>query len=147
MPPRRVRASARVDEKRLKDVPLFSGLSKDERRQVGQLTDEVDLDEGRELMTEGDCAWEFFVIEDGAADVQVGGRSVARLGPGDFFGEMALLDQTTRSATIVVIEPTTAIVMTGAAFRQVAREMPSVGQQIHKAVAERGRELSATAQS
>jgi len=136
-----------VDEKRLKDVPLFSSLSKEERKQVARFTDEVDLEEGRQLVTEGDFAYEFFVIEEGSAEVRLHGDTIAELGPGDFFGEMALVDRTTRNASVVIKEPTTAIVMTGSAFRQVAKEMPSVGQQIHKAVAERGRQLAAQAGS
>jgi len=131
-----------MDEKRLKEVPLFSSLAKDERKQLTQWTDEVDLEEGKELVKGGDFAYEFFVIEDGAAEVRVEGERIADLGAGDFFGEMGLLDHTTRNATVIITAPTTAIVMTGSSFRRMTREMPSVGQQIHKAVAERGRALS-----
>ena len=130
-----------MDEQRLRSIPLFSSLSGSERRQLARFTDEVDLDEGKELVKEGDFSWEFFVIEDGTAEVRAGDRHVADLGPGDFFGEMGVLGRTTRNATVTVTSPMTAVVMTGAQFRQMAREIPSVGQAIEQACTERGRAL------
>jgi CRP-like cAMP-binding protein len=135
-----------MDENRLKPLPLFSSLAKRERRRLAQWADEVDLPEGKQLVREGDLAYEFFVIADGTADVRVGDRHVAQLGPGDFFGEMGLLDEhVQRRASVVTTSPMTAVVMTGGAFRQMSREMPEVGERVRAAVQERCRELLAEA--
>jgi CRP/FNR family cyclic AMP-dependent transcriptional regulator len=110
---------------------------------VAQCADEVDLPEGKELVHQGDFSYEFFVIEDGSAEVRIGDRHLATLGPGDFFGEMGLLDHIQRNASVVATSELTAMVMTGGAFRQMAREMPKVGDKIRAAVEERCRALTA----
>jgi CRP/FNR family transcriptional regulator, cyclic AMP receptor protein len=133
-----------VDEARLEAVPLFSGLKRNERRSVARLADEVDIEAGREIVREGEFAYEFFAIEEGTVEVRRGEQFLAELGPGDFFGEMALVDNVTRNASVTTSSPVTAVVMTGAAFRQVNREMPRVADQIRRAVDERCRQLMAT---
>ena len=130
-----------MDEKRLGSLPLFTSLSKAERRKVAQWADEVDVPEGKELVREGEFPYEFFVIEEGTADVRVGERSVGTLGQGDFFGEMGLVEHVRRRATVVATSPLTAMVMTGGAFREMGREMPAVEERIRAAVEERCRAL------
>ena len=126
-----------MDDARLAKLPLFESLSKKERREVARHADEVDLAEGKHLVDEGDFSYEFFVIEEGSADVLIHGERVAELGSGDFFGEMGLLEHQQRGASVVATSPITVIVMTGGAFRQMAREMPGVGERIGAAVKER----------
>ncbi len=126
-----------MDDARLARLPLFESLSKKECREVGRHADEVDLDEGKHLVREGDFSYEFFVIEDGSADVLIDAERVAELGAGDFFGEMGLLEHQQRNASVVATSAMTVIVMTGGAFRQMAREMPSVGERVSAAVKER----------
>ena len=126
-----------MDDSRLAKLPLFESLSKKERREVARNADEIDLQEGKKLVSEGDFSYEFFVIEDGSAEVLIHGDRVAELGPGDFFGEMGLLDHQQRNASVVATSPLTVIVMTGGAFRQMARAMPQVGEKIGAAVKER----------
>ena len=126
-----------MDDARLARLPLFESLSKKECREVARRADEVDLEEGKHLVREGDFSYEFFVIEDGSAEVLIDGERVAELGPGDFFGEMGLLEHQQRSASVVASSPLTVVVMTGSAFRQVAREMPAVGEKISATVKER----------
>lgn len=124
-----------MDAERVKSIPLFVGLSTKERELVARHADEVEVEAGRQLIEQGEIGWEFFVIESGAAEVKVGGDSVATLGPGDFFGELALKDEShRRTASVVTTEPTTLIVMTGQAFRTVEGDMPSVAQRIREAV-------------
>lgn len=124
-----------MDVDRVKSIPLFAGLSAKERELVARHADEVEVEVGRQLIEEGEIGWEFFVIESGAAEVKVGDESVATLGPGDFFGEVALKDEShRRTASVVTTEPSTLIVMTGQAFRTVEGDMPSVGQRIREAV-------------
>jgi CRP/FNR family transcriptional regulator, cyclic AMP receptor protein len=130
-----------MDEARLRSIPLFAGLSKKERRHVAQQADEVDVPAGRHLVREGEFAYEFFAIEEGTAEVRRGAQYLGDLGPGDFFGEMGLLRNLTRNATVTATTPLTAIVMTGSAFRQLDREQPSVASQISKAIEERCRQL------
>ncbi|HZT91411.1 MAG TPA: cyclic nucleotide-binding domain-containing protein [Gaiellaceae bacterium] len=123
-----------MDAKRLEGIPLFSTLSRREREQVAQWADEVTVDEGRELAREGSFAHEFFVIEDGAAEVRQDGSSIGELGPGDFFGEIGLLETERRTASVVATTPLTAIVMFQREFRQMERELPDVADKIRAAI-------------
>lgn len=132
-----------MDEKRLESIPLFAGLSRKERRSVAQRADEVDLEAGREIVREGEYPYEFFAIEEGTAEVKRGDQHLAELGPGDFFGEMGLIENAPRNASVVTRSPLTAVVMTGSAFRQIDRELPEVSKKIRKAIDERCRHLKA----
>ena len=130
-----------MDVARLKANPLFADLSRKECRALAQRTDEVDLDEGRKIVREGEWSYEFFAIEEGTAEVRRGEQFLAELGPGDFFGEMGLVGDTRRNATVIATSPVKVIVMTAQAFRQTARELPEVAAKIRAAIEERGRQL------
>jgi CRP-like cAMP-binding protein len=130
-----------VDEARLKAIPLFAGLSRKERRAVAQHADEVDLEAGSYLMREGEFPYEFFAIEEGAAEVWRGEQYLDELGAGDFCGEMGLLADARRNASIIVTSPVRAMVMTGPDFRRMARELPEVARKIEKAIDQRRRHL------
>ena len=119
-------------EAQLRDVPFFSGLSKRELATVAQQIDEVEVDAGAVLATEGDFGHEFFVIMDGTAEVLRGDAPIAELGPGEVVGEMALLVEDRRTATVKAISPMKLLVMTRTSFRSIDRTMP----QIHAAVAQ-----------
>ena len=90
-----------MDAKKLKSIPMFSALGKRDLRRVAQATDEIEVPEGKELLHEGEFAYEFLIIEDGRAEVTRDGEHVADLGPGDFLGEVAALEHGTRNATVV----------------------------------------------
>jgi CRP/FNR family cyclic AMP-dependent transcriptional regulator len=111
---------------RLREVPLFAGLGKRDIEVLGRIADELDVKAGRALCTQGDVGREFFIIEAGHAEVTRDGEHVADLGPGDFFGEMALLEDDRRTATVTAKEPMTVIAMTGSDFRGLRQTMPSV---------------------
>jgi CRP/FNR family transcriptional regulator, cyclic AMP receptor protein len=130
-----------MDEARLKQSPLFAGLNRKERQALAPRTDEVDLDQGRVIVREGEWPYEFFAIEQGTVEVRRGDQLLAELGPGDFFGEMGLVSDTRRNASVVASSPVTVIVMTAQAFRQTAREMPEVATKIRSAIEERCRHL------
>ena len=132
-----------MDEARLQSIPLFSSLSKDQRRQLARLADEVDVEEGKHLVDEGDFAWEFFAIEDGTAEVRKGDQHIADLGPGDFLGEMGAIDHSQRRATVVASSPMTVMVLTDYDLRHVANQMPSVAEQLRAACQERTAALTA----
>ncbi len=124
-----------MDERRLQQLPLFSGLSKRERKRVAPLVDEVEVDAGRELAHEGELAYELFVIEEGTAAVTHDGAPVADLGPGDFFGEIALLDDARRrTSTVVATSPMRLAVLQGHDVRVLERELPDVARQIRAAI-------------
>jgi CRP-like cAMP-binding protein len=132
-----------MDEARLKNIPLFAGLSRKERKALAPRADEVELEKGRQVVREGEFPYEFFAIEEGTAEVRRGEQFLAELGPGDFFGEMGLVGDTRRNATVVATSPLTVVVMTGQAFRQTARELPEVARKIREAIEERGKQLEA----
>lgn len=126
-----------MDPARLKSIPLFASLSDHERTQVARWADEVDVSQGKHLVDQGDFAYEFFVIEEGTAEVKRGEDSLAQLGPGDFFGELALLGEDRRTASVVATSPMRTIVMFGRDFRQMESEMPAVAAKIRQAIEER----------
>ena len=131
-----------MDEQRVLSIPLFAGLSKDERRTIAQHADELDFPEGKYLVREGEFAYEFFIIEDGQAQVTHEGEILADLGPGDFFGEMGLVERVRRNASVVTTSPATVVVMTAQHFRQMKRELPAVCDRISRAIEERCRSIA-----
>jgi CRP/FNR family transcriptional regulator, cyclic AMP receptor protein len=126
-----------MDVKELKSVELFSALKKNELQFVARHADEVDVAAGTRLATEGRFAYEFFVIEDGTAEVIRDGTRIATLGPGDFFGEIGLLETERRTASVVAQSEMRLVVLTDSAFKSIEREMPSVAQRIRAAIKER----------
>ena len=121
----------------IKHVPLFAGASKAELAKIAAIADEVDLPAGKTLIAEGESGREFFVLIDGTADVTQDGRHIRKLGPGDFFGEIALISKAPRSATIVTTSPVRALVITDRAFRQLLDESPDIQIGVLLALAER----------
>jgi CRP/FNR family cyclic AMP-dependent transcriptional regulator len=115
---------------RLKKLPLFGDLPHKQLDRIAMWADEVDLPAGKPLMSEGNWAHEFFVIESGTASVDHGDTHVADLGPGDFFGEMALLEHQRRSATVTTTSPMRAIVMHAREFAAMDAEMPAITERI-----------------
>lgn len=126
-----------MDAKRLEELPLFRDLSKGERDRIARWADEVDVPAGYQLLGEGRLPHEFFVIEEGKADVTKGGDTITQLGPGDFFGEIALVEHERRTATVTAATPLTAIVMAPREFETMRQEMPEVCQRITDAIQER----------
>ena len=124
-------------DQQLRSIPFFSSLSKKELKLLATQTDELDVREGKELATEGEFGHEFFVIVDGTADVIRGGEKVRELGPGDFFGEIALLEEDRRTATVKATSAMTVIVMTRADFRALDRSDPGVHAAVAEAIASR----------
>ena len=126
-----------MDASRLRELDLFSGLSGRELEEVARLTDEVDVEAGRVLGREGEIAYEFFVIEEGTASVDVDGRHVVDLGPGEWFGEIGLLAAERRTATVTATTPMRLAVIFGPNFRALTQHLPQVGQTIRAEIDER----------
>ena len=131
-----------MQEDRLARIPLFSGLSRRERQEVARRADEVDVQPGEHLVREGELGYEVFAIEEGRVEVTHDGRCLAELGPGDFFGEMAVMSTLPRNASVVATSAVRAIVMTRHGFRQVASRMPRVAEVLRATIEQRTRSLA-----
>jgi len=130
-----LRRNAKVEL--LKAVPLFARCSKKELAAIAAEADELDMPAGRDLATEGASGREFIVLVGGAAEVRRGGKPINTLGDGDFFGEIALLTGSPRTATVTSTTPCHLLVLTDRAFRRVTDAMPSVNEKVLQALAER----------
>ena len=126
-----------MNQARLKDVPFFSSLSEEELAAVAQETGELIVEAGSVLAREGDLGEAFYVIESGTAEVTSGGAPVAKLDAGDFFGEIALIREERRTATVTASSPMVLIVMTGSSFRSLDRSIPELRERVSQALAER----------
>jgi CRP-like cAMP-binding protein len=131
-----------MDVKHLEGIALFEGLSRDQLAEVARQADEIDVEAGKRLVSAGRFGYEFFVIENGTCEVVRGDEHLADLGPGDFFGEMAILGDTVRNADVVASSPVSAMVMTDSQFRHLARRMPEVAEQIRETCRRRTQQLA-----
>lgn len=126
-----------MDASRLKSIPLFEEVGDEELAQIAPFATEVSVEEGRELVREGDFSYEFMAIEEGEAEVTRGGEHVADLGPGDFFGEMGLLERTLRNATVTAKTPIRLVTLTGWDLKRVERSAPEAMERIRSVLEER----------
>jgi CRP/FNR family cyclic AMP-dependent transcriptional regulator len=131
----KLRRNAKVDL--LRDVPLFSGCSVKELGQIAMLADELFQPEGTTLISEGSKGREFFVLVDGTVDVRRSGRKLNSLGAGSFFGEIALVAETPRTATVTATSAVRLLVITGQAFQRLLGETPAIQAKVMAALAER----------
>ena len=131
----RLGGNAKIDL--LRRVPLFSSCTKAELRQLALNTDEIDLKDGAVLTREGRSGREFFILVEGTARVTRGSRKVADLGAGDWFGEIALLTNVPRTASVTATSPVRVLVLTSRAFRGVVASMPSVALKVLASVGDR----------
>lgn len=118
-------------------VPLFEGLSKRELNQIARAAKQVTHRQGAVLAREGQSGVGFFLIVDGTAGVKVGTRSRGRLGSGDFFGEISLLDGGPRTATVTAETEVTTLGMTPWDFKQLIESNPSIASKMLRVMAQR----------
>jgi len=121
----------------LKRAPLFEGLSNKELRELARATEDLKIEAGTVLCKEGGLGREFFVIVDGVAEVTKSGRHLATRQAGEFFGEIALITTTKRTATVTAKTPIRCFILTRGDFRRVLDESPSVERKVMQALAER----------
>jgi CRP-like cAMP-binding protein len=140
---------ARKDTKlqHLANVRLFAACNNKELSVIGRASDEITVPAGKELVTEGTTGHEFFLILEGTAAVKRGGRKVATLGPGQYFGEMALLDRGPRTASVVADTDMTVLVIGQREFSAVLEEVPSLAHKLLTIMAGRLREADEKAVS
>jgi CRP-like cAMP-binding protein len=127
---------------KLANVPIFSGCSKRELAIIARAAKEVAHREGTVIAREGERGIGLFLILEGQCSVSIGGRTKAKLGPGDFFGEVALLDGGPRTATVTARSPVRLVGITGWVFRGLLMEHPSIALRTLEAVAGRLRAVS-----
>ncbi len=123
--------------KLLSGVPLFQDLSKKELQALARAAKEVRHDEGDVLAREGDSGVGFFLIVDGTAKVSQKGRTRRRLGAGDYFGEIALLDEGPRTATVMAESPITMLGLTAWVFKGLVEQHPALATKLLRTMAER----------
>lgn len=121
----------------IKRAPLFWNCSKRQLQQIAQIADEIDLREGKEMTRQGERGREFFVLLEGNADVIKDGRTINRLGSGDFFGEIALVSDTPRTATVTATSPVRTLVITDRSFRRLMEDQPEIQGKVLAALAAR----------
>jgi CRP-like cAMP-binding protein len=126
-----------VDPGRLKKLPLFQDVSDEELAHISPFVDETSVSAGAHLVNEGDYSYQFMAIEEGGAEVLRGGEHLADLGPGDFFGEMGLLERDRRNASVVATSDLRAITMTGWDLKRLEKAAPQVASKIRETLDQR----------
>jgi CRP/FNR family transcriptional regulator, cyclic AMP receptor protein len=121
----------------LQMAPLFEGLSKKELGEVAMRTEDIDFPAGKVLCREGETGSEFYVIMDGEAEVMQSGKVIATQGSGGFFGEISLVEDVPRNATVTATTPVRCFVLTRGRFLHVLDEYPEVERKVMRALAKR----------
>jgi CRP-like cAMP-binding protein len=121
----------------LRHVPLFARCRGDALNLIGQLADEVDVPDGYVLMRQGSLGHEFFLIVDGRVRIERDGKTINSLGPGDFLGEIALLEEGRRTATAVTEGPARLFVITHQGFHSLLASSTEIRAAILQSLADR----------
>ena len=129
----------------LHGIPLFSRLDRHHLERLGMLTEEVDVPAGKVLIRQGDSGDDLMVIASGQVGVERDGARINQLGPGDFFGEIALIERGPRTATVTAEAPTTVLVVNHRDFHALMEEFPDVASQVLLTLAHRVRLLEPSA--
>jgi CRP-like cAMP-binding protein len=117
--------------------PFFAGLSRNELIDLAKATEDMEVAEGKALTREGESGREFFVIIDGEVSVTKDGNEIRRMGAGDFFGEIALVEDTPRTATVIAVTALRFFVLTRQSFRSLLARQPELEDKVNVALEER----------
>lgn len=115
-----------MDPDRLKAIPVFASLDDETLSNIATFATETSVPAGKHLVKEGDYAYEFMAIEEGEADVVRDGETVAHLGPGEFFGEIAVLEKTLRTASVVATTPMRLVTLSHWDLKRVGGAMDQI---------------------
>jgi len=126
-----------LEPEHLKSIPLFQTVSDDELAQIAPFAEEVRVDAGTQLVREGDFSYDFFAIEEGEAEVTRGGDHVADLGPGDFFGEIGLLEKDLRTATVKARSDMRLVTLDGWDMKRMEKAMPEAVDRVREVIESR----------
>ena len=129
----------------LAGCPLFKGIDADGLAKLAALATSVDFPPGHVIARQGEIGTGFFVIVSGSVRVVRDGNVVARLGPGDFFGELSVLDRMPRNATVAAEEATSCLALASWDFEKVLLDEPALTLAILRGVAQRLREVTESA--
>ena len=123
----------------MKALPLFEGVSDEDLDKISPFVSEVSVSEGKHLVDEGDYAYEFMAIEEGEAEVIRGDETLAKLGSGDYFGEIGLLEADRRNATVIARSPMRLLTLDQWDMRRLEKAIPSAAEKIRETVRSRSR--------
>ena len=126
-----------MDATRLKQIPVFAGLSDEDLGHIATLAAEVSVPDGKELVREGDYSYDLMIIEEGNAEVRHDGQKIADLGPGDFFGEMGVLERDRRNADVVAASPMRLITLKSYDVKRMERTLPDAVEQLRDVISQR----------
>ena len=126
-----------VKPEKLNGVPLFEKLPDDVRERFAVWVSEIEVPEGQHLADEGEYAYDLFIIEDGTAEVTQDGKTVAELGPGEFFGEMGVLERAPRNATVVAKTPMTLLTLSSWDVKRLESKAPEAIEQLQQVIEQR----------
>ena len=132
-----MRLTRRDKVDRIREVPLFADCSRAELEAIARVTDELSLQEGRVLMKQGAPGRELVIVLDGEVAIDRDGERVAKRGGGDFFGEIALVTGSPRTATVTAATELRVLVLDGLSFDRLLRDVPAIAVKVMKAVADR----------
>lgn len=127
---------------KLRVVPLFSGLRDKQLRRIAAGGRQRAYKEGQAIVSEGEAGVGFYLIMDGAVEVRRAGKVLAKLGAGNFFGEMSLLDRNPRSSDVVAVSPTTCLVLTSWQFQGIVEDNSGIALNLLKTLVHRLREAN-----
>ena len=113
-----------MDSAVLEKIPTFAALTAEEKHAIATWANEASVSAGSIIVHEGEYSYEFFAIVEGQAEVLRAGDKVAELGPGDFFGEVGLLEKETRNATVQAISPMRLLTFTSWDVRRLEKDAP-----------------------
>jgi CRP-like cAMP-binding protein len=126
-----------MDVARLKTLPLFQSFSEDDLRKIAPFAEEHSVGQDETVVREGDYSYDLMIIEEGTAEVRHGGEKIAELGPGDFFGEMGILERDRRNADVVATSPMRLISLKSYDVKRMERTLPEAVTQLQEVIAQR----------
>jgi CRP/FNR family cyclic AMP-dependent transcriptional regulator len=126
-----------METERLKSIKLFESVPDEELAAIAPFAEEREVGTGTTLVKEGQFSYEFMAIEEGTAEVTRGGEHVADLGPGDFFGEIGLLERALRTATVTATSDMRLITLTGWDMKRMEKAIPDAVEEIRRVLEER----------
>lgn len=126
-----------VDADRILAQPVFASLTRSEAEEFAPFCEVRHIEPGRPVFTQGGLAAAFFAIESGEAEAVADGESLRRMGPGDWFGEIGIIQHSPRTATVSATSPLTVIAMTAFEFRRLEAEHPDIAEGLTRSMQER----------
>lgn len=126
-----------MDVERLRAIPLFQSVDEEHLGRVAPFVSQVEVSAGKQLVTEGEYAYDFMAIEEGTAEVRRGDEAIAELGPGDYFGEVGLLETEKRQASVIAKTDMKLLTLDSWDMKRLEKQLPDAAEEIHRTVRER----------